>query len=656
MSKSDKVYFAAEQDPIEFARKAIERVERFDKHTKDTGMLYKWRKSWRAYHNLSMKGGQQALFGFHEIAPAGEQGELVNLKVNQLRNMVQHVLNLTTSNRPAFDARPINSDLKSQAQSILGNQLLEFYLREKRLEVMFRQAVEHALVLNEGSIAINWNPDMGQAYEQDMDGNVIKEGDIQFEMVMPNNRIRDIDGGKDWVIVRKKANKWALVQRYAEWKEKILASDIDDTQSYINPYSSNKAESDMIDIYIFYHNKTDALPNGKMAVFLANEAVLSYGDLPYSALPVYTIMPSEIPDSIFGYTPTFDALPLQEAINILSSTALTNQKAFGVSNIWTQDGSNFGLDELNSGMNLITSAVKPEVLSLTATPAEVFQFRERLIVEMEQLMGINSTVRGDSGGELSGTAMALLVSTAVSFNSGLQQAYNQLLEDVGTNTLAILRDYAKTKRVVSILGVNEKSWSKEFVGDDLDQINRVHVEQASAISRTSAGRMELANQLLQTGLIKDAEQYLMVINTGKLEPLVEAQTNNLLLVRAENEMLKKGEMPIALMTDPPELHITEHLSVLSTPETRQDPAIIQAVLGHVQEHLNLWRNADPAILMLLKSQPAPMPAVQPMQNGANPGMPQQMAQPAQMPSPPEEAGPQAQENMQQANLSTGGIQ
>ena len=159
MSKNDKIYFAAEQDPIEFARKAIERVERFDKHCKDTGMLYKWRKSWRAYHNLSMKGGSQALFGFHELQPGGEQGELVNLKINQLRNMIQHVLNLTTSNRPAFDARPINSDLKSQSQAILGNQLLEFYLREKRLEVMFRQAVEHALVLNEGSIAINWNPD-----------------------------------------------------------------------------------------------------------------------------------------------------------------------------------------------------------------------------------------------------------------------------------------------------------------------------------------------------------------------------------------------------------------------------------------------------------------------------------------------------------------
>jgi hypothetical protein len=654
--RNDKIYFAAEQDPIEFARKAIERVERFDKHCKSTGMLYKWRKAWRAYHNMSMKSNNQSLFSSHELQPAGEQGELTTLRVNQLRNMVQHVLNLTTSNRPAFDARPINSDLKSQAQSILGNQLLEFYLREKRLEVLFRQAVEHALVLNEGTIAISWNPDVGEVYEVDEQGAPVKEGDIQFEMVMANNRIRDVDGGKDWVIIRKKVNKWALAQRYPEWAEKIIASDLDNELNYLNPYNQNKTESDLIDIYVFYHNKTDALPTGKMAVFLSNEAVLSFGDLPYSQIPVYTIMPSEIPDSIFGYTPTFDALPLQEAINILSSTALTNQKAFGVSNIWTQDGSNFSLDELSSGMNLITSAVKPEVLSLTATPAEVFEFRQQLIQEMQQIMGINSTVRGEPPTGASGTLSALLVSTAVSFNSGLQQSYNQLLEDVGTNTLAMLRDYAKTKRVVSILGINEKSWSKEFVGDDLNQINRVHVEQASAMSRTSAGRIEIANQLLQTGLIKDAEQYLMVVNTGKLEPLVEAQTNNLLLVRAENEMLKNGQLPVALMTDPPELHITEHLSVLSTPESRQDPAIIQATLQHVQEHLNLWRSADPAILMLLKSQPAPMPAVQPMQNGVDPQQPQEMAQQAQIPQPPAEAGPQAQENMNQANLSTGGVQ
>ena len=43
---------------------------------------------------------------------------------------------------------------------------------------------------------------------------------------------------------------------------------------------------------------------------------------------------------------------------------------------------------------------------------------------------------------------------------------------------------------------------KEFTGDDLTSVNRVIVDVGNPLARTTAGRVEMAEQLLQMGVIK----------------------------------------------------------------------------------------------------------------------------------------------------------
>ena len=76
---------------------------------------------------------------------AGESGELTNMAVNHYRNIARHILTMITSNRPSFQARSVNTDYKSQVQTTLANGLLEYYLREKKLETYLKTAVEYAV-------------------------------------------------------------------------------------------------------------------------------------------------------------------------------------------------------------------------------------------------------------------------------------------------------------------------------------------------------------------------------------------------------------------------------------------------------------------------------------------------------------------------------
>ena len=88
------------------------------------------------------------------------------------------------------------------------------------------------------------------------------------------------------------------------------------------------------------------------------------------------------------------------------------------------------------------------------------------------------------------------------------------------------------------------------------------------------------------GRIQNPEEYLNVIETGQLDPLVEADRAQLDLVRSENESLMDGQpVPGALLTDNHVLHIREHSAQLNSSEVRFEQAIAQNVLAHVMEHL-----------------------------------------------------------------------
>jgi hypothetical protein len=219
---------------------------------------------------------------------------------------------------------------------------------------------------------------------------------------------------------------------------------------------------------------------------------------------------------------------------------------------------------------------------------------------------------------------------ALQFTSGLQQSYVKLIEDVGTALIHILKDFAHTPKFIALVGKNNKSMIKEFTGDKLSAINRVVVDVGNPLSRTIAGRVQMAEQLLQMQLIKTPQQYFSVMETGRLENVFEDEIDQLLNIRSENERLLEGEPVDATLLDPHRLHIMEHRGVLADPELRKDPTLVNNTLNHIQQHINYLRTADPDLLALIGEQPLAPPMQQPP-----PGGPGGQPPPPQGKAPPE---------------------
>jgi hypothetical protein len=345
-------------------------------------------------------------------------------------------------------------------------------------------------------------------------------------------------------------------------------------------------------------------------------------------MPVLRLSADEIGGEPFGYGTIFDLLPVQEAVNASYAVIQTNQQTFGVQNITAPKGANLMPTQLTDGLNLIewspvgTLSGKPEILQLLSTPAEMFNHLNKLEATMEQLSGINSIIRGEppSAG-MSGAAMALLQSQAVQFIQGLQENYIRLVEDLGTSTISTLQDYAVTERVASIVGKANRSLLVSFKGNDLKGVNRVQVDVGNPLMRTTAGKLQVADQLLSNKLIKNAQEYLSVVETGNLDTLTEGTMNELLAIRAENEELMEGVDVPVLITDSHPTHVLEHKSVLSDPAIRKDPAKMKAAMEHIQAHYRMWSDpANAGLMSALGIEPAPAAGPQGAPAGAPPGL------------------------------------
>lgn len=601
--------------------------------------IEKIRRSWYAYHGAYYTDG-------HEITFSGEQGELASIAINHYRNLARHMLNMVTANRPSFQARCVNTDYKSQSQVYLAHGLLDYYMREKRLEVFLKRAVEYAIVLGSGYVKMEWDSGKGALVdfvedEEEFEGNEeeiqndeeiverdgrriklkkypINEGDVVFTNLSPYDVVfdttKETSDQHDWVLCRTFRNKFALAAKFPELADEIKALKTKDTYNKYRVTLTAFDETADIPVYEFFHKKDEILPEGRYTLYLDSSIILMDTNMPYDDLPIYRIAPADILGTPYGYTSMFDLLAIQDGVNSLYSTILTNQSTFGVQSIISPRGSDVSVNMLDGGMNWIeynpmpntTSGGKPEALNLTATPGEIFNFLQMLEKSMETISGINSVARGNPESSLkSGTALALIQAQSLQFMSGLQSSYIRLIEDVGTGLINLLKQFATTPRVAAIVGVNNQTKIESFQGKDLSSINNIIVDVGNPLAQTTAGKVQMAEQMLQMfGDKLTPEQYFSVMNTGKLETLTGGVTNELMLIKDENEKLVSGGMDVnAVFTETHMTHIKEHRNVLSDVAAKNNPELIARVQTHIQDHINLLRTTDPDLLAIFGQQP-----------------------------------------------------
>lgn len=643
-------YFFAQQDASDVATELIERFKRLNKFITNSGLKARWYKSFNSYYGYYYNDPKSA-FG---IGTSGTQNEFCTVAINQYRNLLQHTLSLFTQNKVSFDAIPFSSDVNGRNASIVGNSTLEYVFEQSKYSDELYNLAELGMVFGTSFLKTDWDTDknlegISGDFEPVFTGELNLESFTPLDVILEPFKSRFND--QEWICTRQIVNRYDLISKYPDLESEILSlervSDIQQAEPYFIQ------DKDHVWLFKAYHKATMAMPFGRYIIFAYGSNPLVFDDykenpfcyinkntsLPIMGTgnPLICFRPAITYGSAYGHTVGFDLLPLQDMKNLLASTIASNQTAFGVQNIIVARGSNFNFADVGTGLRVLEFEPNPDlgptmgapsVLELLKTPNEIFTYNNKLDEEMEKISAINGALRGTPPPQIgSGTAMALLTTQAQTFNTQVEKAYIACLQDIADQALKVIAKFMPDADLIEIVGLKEDYAIESFKSAELNKIQKVKVLTGNPISKSPAGRLAIAQDMLNSGQITPAE-YTDVVQTGSLKNSTEDITQEDALMQWENQQLIQGIPVEALLTDNHLRHILKHKTTLMQPDVRLDKQKQLEITKHIADHQEKWiilGAQNPQLLALITGSQIP-PDV------PNPGVtsPQQ---PANSPAP-----------------------
>lgn len=590
----------------DFASEIIDRMDGHFTHWSQSGVGKTAWRAYQAYHSLSSDVGQTG-YGLKFV---GQDGELTTANVNHFRNLIRHQRVLVTSQRPAFEPMANNSDADSLNRVRMARTLLDYTMRQERIDARLETAIETALVLSTAYAITGWDPRVSASSP----GRITCA--IRTPCEVATEKVRDY-AATSWWIVRDFESRWDIATRLAAEKpddaRKVIKQSFSEADYQFSTVGPDDAgfDPDQIPVYTLIAKPTRALPLGRRTRVCGEGIVIEDGPYPYPYPLIHRCAPAEFLGTSVACADSWDLLVVQEAYNAVMALAMTRMEAFGVPNVIAPEGSELGAQDFY-GMNLLTyppGLEKPSLLELLNIPGEIPKLLEMFKELGETLSGINSVSRGNPQENIKSGAMAALVQAmAVQFNSAQERAYTHLLEDVGSSIIKAYQTHVEPDTIIAIAGESDTGSVMTLKRESLQGIDRVTVKSVSSVAKTSAGRADMADKMLQYKMIRFPQEYETVLNTGVHIPVLGDATTEFASIQKENEMMQRGETPIVLDHDNHELHMAQHHYRIDA-VARTDPEMRALFEQHMMQHYLKWRELsvkDPALLLAWGQKPLPI--------------------------------------------------
>lgn len=638
---------------------AEEVVERFGRHvdmwndSAHGGVVW---DAYRAYHNLGGTDGDPLT----QLAEMGEQGELLALAIPHYRTLVRHQIALFTAERPAWDPQARTADAEASRQVPATSNLLEYVASYGHLDQRLGEQVECMMVAGAGYFVTGWDANVGLA---DSVGGEPR-GWFTQRVLAPweicHERVRTYDDAT-WHIYRTYESRWDWVARFAEVDpekaEQIAKLDTTketfSTAFYDYDRDVDSDDGDRLAVLYVVAKPTIACPEGRLSIIASGDMVLYDGPYPYGdVVTISRMCASEFLGTCVPYSDSWGVLAPADAWNAILSMIITRVDTCGIPNFCVPEGSEIDFSEIaggNSVWKVTPGGDKPSVVDLLQIPDVLPAVLALLSAQLEQVVGINSVTKGQPQENVSsGSMAALLQNMAIQFNSNLERAWALNLERIGTHHVRVFQVMATEAHAIAVMGTDNKWTVQRLKGEDIRGVMRVSVKTAAALSKTTAGRADIADKLLQRGAI-DAQQFMKIIQSGQLESTFAGPVGQLNGIKARCEKLQSGQPSPPVVWDNHELVIREFRALLDT-EARNDPQVAALIDQALNEQFALWGKLSreaPDILAAIGCPPLPqalaigqqVQAMQSQMPGMPPGPPAQHGPPPQQQKQPEAESP-----------------
>jgi len=615
-------------------------------------MAQNWLRNSIAYYSTIMEPNDwQSALGF-----AGEQGELVRMVVPQARSFIRKIVTLATKQRLFFRAIAENTDSDVLQDTRIGNSLIEQVVVDQHMDRKREYNVEAACVYGMSFYKVTWRSDRGTPYVGRIENNVDEDGnefetpvvhyDGDLEIATPSvndvywdTRIVDWND-VNWAECRTTKNRWDMIASFPDLKDDIMKIDRIDSDAVAVGNQSGCNNEDLIYVYECFHKPSPALPKGRMIVY-SDKKTIYYDDInPYECIPIVPLKPEPILGMGYGYPKLNDLLPAQEMFDMCLSTAATNNAALGTQSVLCPREADISVNQIG-GVNWIyynpsagEGGGAPKPLQLTQSAPETYKLADIVKQNMMEMSGLNAALQGTPPpGVSSGKAIATLTANALEFMNSLSKADQMALEEVAFLAVLCYSKFATIPRLVSMTGRGQM-FAKEFTGANLASIKKVRFITSNPMMNTIGGRIEIADKMLESGMVKNIQEYFRILEGAPTEVMFSEEVSQEDLIQRENEALLDGRPVIAIKTDDHAGHIKSHSSLLNDPMVRMNGAEVAKILAHMDEHEQLAQTMSPFLAAMIATgkmpaMPPPLQGGQPPQAGPG-GPPPGVAMPEEM--------------------------
>lgn len=488
--------------------------------------------------------------------------------VNHIYDMVENKTAKMSRFRPSIAVLPNNPDeYHDKVQSKTYKMLVDTRWQEVDIDSYFRDVQRGAYIFGESYVKTYWNPELGDVdpeYNELKNGETVtiktdesnevklkypvKIGDVDYKIMAPDKVFPQL-GYDDWRDVEdvteiEYMNKEVVKALYPEKQEFIR-----EQPGYLYDIDAVKEVRNSSDIIIrtYWHKPSKFLPKGLKIVFV-EEAVLSMEDFPYEhgRLPFKRLTDIDVPTELYARSFISQVRQLQRHYNNLASGVARNHGLASAPK-WVMPAGACKISALNNEVTVVEykGGVPPTLQNMNPTHPEVFNYMEKLEVNIQKLSGVHGISRGaPPPGIRAGVALQFLLEQEQERENNGVAKRNALIKAVAKDTIDLMKQYYKSSdgRTIRVLGKDNSYMLKSFSLSSKNMKYDVKIQNASALPDSKAAKIQ---SLLDLNMgfpgVVNQKQVIEMLDLGTDQSFKDIATTAIKSAESEIESILAGE-------------------------------------------------------------------------------------------------------------------
>lgn len=547
---------------------------------------------------------------------------------NQIATIVETRIARISRQKPIMKTRPTSTEPNDISAAKVSSSLLLSKWYDDNMGEKYDDLIAWMEHTGTGILKAVWNNEAGRKIGE-MEGQVIKEGDIETVVVSPfeiypdsnhRNNIRDCKS-----IIHAKAFPVSEIQEKYGVKvdeEKVEATTLQ-SQSGLGGVGYNatnyRTKTENLKghaiVKEYWEHPSKKYPKGRLIV-VAGEKTLYAGELPYMIgednepeFPFIFFPCIKIPNQLWGVSVTERCIPIQRRYNALRNRKAEYLNLVAIGQWYEPEGSIDDDTELNNEpgnrIRYQSGLGRPEPVAFPSLPNSFEMEESSLLRELTSISGVSELSRYSEApsGVKSGVALSI---TNEQDDTRISMTTSRVAEGsktLGRMWLRLYKQFTQEPRILRHVGESKEVDVQYWTANQLTSED-VIVENASALSETPSQRRQMVFDLMASGVfnrpdnnpysLEGVRRILDMLELGHWETGIDDEEQlQTSYARREQSRFMQGQPSGINDFDNHEVHLREHNQFRMKPEyqmmlqTPQGQMLDQMFQQHINEHRNM---------------------------------------------------------------------